>query len=133
MRLLLLLLVMLSFACGPKYKSNETYYPVSETKLKSLLNADNTQAKEIYNESYPIGIKLYDDGRFRYDIPDYHSGEGTWTLMKDGVHLVAKGKYNYDIVMDLRATDETSEQLRLIFQDRYHMKNLRLSYRNVDF
>jgi hypothetical protein len=124
-------LFLILSGCGAKHTSYGEYFPVSDSRLQTLLNKDSSTDIAIYNAEYPISLQLYSDGSFRYEIPDYHSASGKWLKMKDGIHLIAQGKYDYEIVMDIRATDAESKNLNLIFQDRFHLKNLKLAYKGI--
>lgn len=131
MHIVALCSAILSVSCGSKFNSYAEYHPVPDQKIAEIVNESESESVQVYNEDYPISLTFHSDGSFVYNIEDYHQDSGVWTKMKDGIHLKAKGKYDYDIYMDIRSADEAGEKLHLIFQDRFTLKNLELSRREI--
>lgn len=136
MKTILILASLLVFtACGQKPKTK--LYPIKASVLSTYVNEAAIPAspnlsieKTIVNNSYPIEIALYSDGRFYYDLPNLGDGRGTWTLSKGVIKLKAK-RTLFDMEIDVLGTDAEANSLSIQFSDRFGPKTLHMMNVNI--
>lgn len=86
--------------------------------------------KSFVNNSYPIEIALYSDGRFYYDLPNLGDGKGTWKLNGGVIELKAK-RTLFDMYIEVKATDVEAKSLTIQFTDRFGPNTLKMMNNNI--
>jgi hypothetical protein len=132
--ILLLGLIVLS-ACGKG--GNAKLYKVENSALTKFVNQKKISKKpnlsldkSIVNNTYPIEIALYNDGRFYYDLPNLGDGNGTWKL-KDGVIELKAKRTLFDMYIEVQATDVQANSLTIQFTDRFGPNTLKMMNNNI--
>jgi hypothetical protein len=132
--ILLLALIVLS-ACGKG--GNAKLYKVESGALTKFVNQKKISKKpnlsvdkSFVNNSYPIEIALYSDGRFYYDLPNLGDGNGKWKL-KDGVIELRAKRTLFDMLIEVQATDVDANSLTIQFTDRFGPNTLKMMNNNI--
>jgi hypothetical protein len=135
MKIILLLAMVLLISCGQK--GNKKSYPVDKAALSKFVNAKNIPQnpnlsidKSIVNNSYPIEIALYEDGRFYYDLPNLGDGVGTWKHSGGKIELKAK-RTLFDMYIEIHGSDEGANNLMIQFSDRFGPNTLEMMNVNI--
>jgi hypothetical protein len=123
---ILLLILLTIVSCGKggsaklyKIEAGALSKFVNQKKMTSKPNL--SMDKSIVNNSYPIEIALYNDGRFYYDLPNLGDGKGTWKLNKGVIELRAK-RTLFDMYIELQGTDVNANSLTIQFSGLTHSK-----------
>lgn len=131
----ILILCLTLVSCGKQSKTK--VYPVKASALAKFVNQKNlpsnpnlTLDKAIVNNSYPIEIALYKDGRFYYDLPNLGDGHGTWEHTSDRIELRAK-RTLFNMYIEINATDEAVNTLSIQFTDRFGPNHLKMENVNI--
>lgn len=119
-------------SCQPLYKADRNYevYEKDQEFFETLLNKNpqDTAAKDtivLEDQSYPISLQLYKDGRFYYYLKRLGDGWGTWDYKKGYLHLYAERKI-FVMEFEIHALEQNGNALSLEFSDRFGPKFLRL-------
>jgi hypothetical protein len=135
MKTILLLSLVLIGACGKS--SNKKLYRVELAAVAKFVNEKPLPAnpnlsleKSFVNNSYPITIALYEDGRFYYDLPNLGDGNGTWKHSNGKIQLKAK-RTIFNMYIEVSATDEKAESLTIQFSDRFGPNTLKMMNVNL--
>lgn len=122
-------------SCGKG--GNAKLYKVESDSLTKFVNQKSmskkpnlTIDKSIVNNSYPIEIALYNDGKFYYDLPNLGDGKGTWKLNKGVIELKAK-RTLFDMYIEVKATDVEAKSLTIQFTDRFGPNTLKMVNNNI--
>lgn len=133
--IILMTLVLVS-ACGGKGKTK--FVAANEESFAKLVNDKSMPAdpnmtldKSIVNNEYPIQLALYKDGRFYYDLPNLDDGTGTWSYNNGQITLKSKHRL-FDMRIDVRALDESANNLAITFIDRFGPHTLKMAKENIE-
>jgi hypothetical protein len=131
---LLSLFALALSSCRPVHESPRPYavHPQSAAYFQDLINPAQTAGKEsviLHDASYPITLRLYDDGRFQYTLRKLGDGWGKWKYSKaDGYLDLYAERTLFVMQMQIRSIDSTDPAaIALEFSDRFGPKYLRLS------
>ncbi|HYX39503.1 MAG TPA: hypothetical protein VE954_40915 [Oligoflexus sp.] len=126
------LAVLLMVGCQPLYKAERNYevYEKDQEFFQPLLNGstDDVDAKAtvvLEDQSYPIQLQLYQDGRFFYHLKRLGDGWGTWSHKNGFLHLYAERKL-FVMNLEIHSIQQDGNALSLEFSDRFGPKFLRL-------
>lgn len=135
MKIILLTALIILAACGKQ--SGDKLFNVDKAALTKFVNQKPIPSepnlsldKSIVNDSYPIEIALYNDGRFYYDLPNLGDGKGTWKLSGGKIELKAKRSL-FDMYIDVLGTDEAASTLTIQFTDRFGPNTLKMMNVNI--
>ena len=130
--LLAFMAALLGLGCQPLYKANRHYevYEKTEDFFHAVMNADSENVKApstlvLEDQSYPIQLQLYKDGRFYYYLKRLGDGWGTWTYEKGYLSLYAERKL-FVMNFEIHSIEPDGDALSLEFSDRFGPKFLRL-------
>lgn len=126
----LLALYVLANACQPLQKADRPYvvYAQDPEFFKGIVNdADSSEdAITLHDQSYPIDLKLYSDGRFYYFLKRLGDGWGTWKHQDGYIDLYAERKL-FVMQFAIRSLDPNKpEDVALEFSDRFGPKYLKM-------
>lgn len=131
----MLMPLMLLISCGKQEATK--LYKVQDSALTKFVNSKNmpkdpnlTLDKSIVNNSYPIEIALYEDNRFYYNLPNLGDGNGTWKLNNGVIELKAK-RTLFDMFIEVKGSDEATENLAIQFTDRFGPNTLKMMNVNI--
>lgn len=131
----ILLALVILVGCGKG--GDAKLYKVDSGALSKFVNQKSmakkpnlTIDKSIVNNSYPIEIALYNDGRFYYDLPNLGDGKGTWKL-KDGVIELKAKRTIFDMYIEVKGTDLDANSLTIQFTDRFGPNTLKMVNNNI--
>ncbi len=135
MKTLAVLVLILAAGCGKP--SSGKLYKLAPEALPRYVNTKSLPAdpnltldKSIVNNSYPIQLALYQDGRFYYDLPNLGDGTGTWRA--EGGVLVLKAKRTlFDMVLEVKGNDEAGNSVSVQFTDRFGSNTLKMTNLNI--
>jgi hypothetical protein len=134
MKTLLWMSLVFLIGCG---QGKSKLHKIPEPALQNYVNQKSmplhpnlTVDKSITNNSYPIQIALYEDGRFYYDLPNLGDGHGTWKT-SDGVIKLKAKRTLFDMYIEVLANDETGSSLSITFTDRYGPNTLQMMNVNI--
>jgi hypothetical protein len=121
---------LLLLACQPLYKAERNYevYEKDQEFFQPLLNSTAEDVKTsivLEDQSYPIELQLYRDGRFRYNLKRLGDGWGTWSHDKGHLQLYAERKL-FVMNFEIHGIQHDGDALSLEFSDRFGPKFLRL-------
>ncbi len=122
------LVCVLMTACQPLYKAERNYevYEKNPEFFQPLLNDSAEDSKIVLeDQSYPIELQLYKDGRFHYYLKRLGDGWGTWSYNKGYLHLYAERKL-FVMNLEIHGIQQDGDALSLEFSDRFGPKFLRL-------
>lgn len=135
MRIILLLSLAFLVSCGQN--SSRNLYKIPEETLPKFVNMKSLPAdpnltldRSFVNNSYPIQLALYQDGRFYYDLPNLGDGRGTWKFNNGVLELRAK-RTLFDMFIELKANETEAETLSVQFTDRFGPNTLRMTNINI--
>ncbi len=127
-----LLLCLMIAGCQPLYKAERNYevFEKDQEFFQPLLNSasDNVRARStvvLEDQSYPIQLQLYQDGRFYYSLKRLGDGWGTWSHKNGYLHLYAERKL-FVMNFEIHSIEQDGDALSLEFSDRFGPKFLRL-------
>ncbi len=130
------MILILVSACGGKGKTK--FVAAKEENFAKLINDKDmpsdpnlTLDKSIINNSYPIQLALYKDGKFYYDLPTLNDGTGTWTYNNGQITLKSKHRL-FDMRIDVRALDEDAKNIAITFIDRFGPHTLKMDNENIE-
>lgn len=122
-------------SCGQK--GSTKLFKVNSGSLSKFVNEKKMPKspnlsldKSIINNSYPIEIALYEDGRFYYDLPNLGDGHGRWKLNDGVIELKAK-RTLFDMYIEVHGTDEAVNTLTIHFTDRFGPNVLKMDNVNI--
>jgi hypothetical protein len=118
----------LMMACQPLEKAERNYevYEKDAEFFQPLMNdASGEQKIVLEDQSYPIELQLYRDGRFHYHLKRLGDGWGTWSYKKGFLHLYAERKL-FVMNFEIHGIQQDGDALSLEFSDRFGPKFLRL-------
>jgi hypothetical protein len=119
---------LLMMACQPLYKA-ERNYEVHEKDaefFQPLMNDDSGETKIVLeDQTYPIELQLYKDGRFHYYLKRLGDGWGTWSHKNGYLQLYAERKL-FVMNFEIHGIQQDGDALSLEFSDRFGPKFLRL-------
>lgn len=119
---------VLMMACQPLYKAERNYkvYEKDTEFFQPLLNESDDPSKIVLeDQTYPIELQLYKDGRFHYYLKRLGDGWGTWSHEKGYLHLYAERKL-FVMNFEIHGIQQDGDALSLEFSDRFGPKFLRL-------
>ena len=126
------MLCLLFVACQPLYKANRNYevYEKEQDFFQAVMNDHpedvNTKSTIVLeDQSYPIQLQLYKDGRFYYGLKRLGDGWGTWSYSKGYLSLYAERKL-FVMNFEIHGIEQDGNALSLEFSDRFGPKFLRL-------
>lgn len=135
MKIIYFIAIVMLAGCG-KQESKKTY-PLSDQAAQKYVNQmplpadpNSSLQKWIINDSYPIEIALYNDGKFYYDLPNLGDGTGTWQKRKDFIELKAKRSL-FDMYIEIRGSDKDGENVLIQFTDRFGPNTLKMINKNI--
>lgn len=114
--------------CQPLYKADRNYevYEKDPEFFQPLVNQESGDSKIVLeDQTYPIQLELYKDGRFQYHLKKLGAGWGTWSYKKGYLHLYAERKL-FVMNFELHGIQQDGDALSLEFSDRFGPKFLRL-------
>jgi hypothetical protein len=133
--ILILSLLILTISCGKQGRSK--VYPLNDKAITKYVNpmpmpADPnlTLQKSIVNNSYPIQLALYSDGKFYYDLPNLGDGKGTWKKT-DGKILLKAKRTLFDMYIEIHGSDEDAQNVSIQFSDRFGPNTLQMTNLNI--
>lgn len=118
----------LLLGCQPLYKAERSYevYEKDAEFFQPLMNEEAGASKIVLeDQSYPIELQLYKDGRFHYYLKRLGDGWGTWSYKKGYLHLYAERKL-FVMNFEIHGIQQDGDALSLEFSDRFGPKFLRL-------
>lgn len=134
MKIILWMSLVFLIGCG---QGKSKLHKIPELALQNYVNQKSMPAhpnltvdKSITNNSYPIQIALYEDGRFYYDLPNLGDGHGTWKTSDGVIRLNAK-RTLFDMYIEVLANDETGSSLSITFTDRFGPNTLQMMNVNI--
>lgn len=135
MKILLLISLIFLVACGKQGTSK--IHPLKDEAVTKYVNQKSmpsdpnlTLDKSIVNNSYPIQIALYNDGKFFYDLPNLGEGRGTWKK-SDGKILLKAKRTLFDMYIEIYGSDKEAQNVSIQFSDRFGPNTLRMTNLNI--
>jgi len=134
----LILLASLFFAisgCQPEYvKPNPfKWQPRQEQFFQKFINSkdveksmDRQSGIRLVNTEYPLEMKLYKDGNFKYCLDVLGEGEGTWAFKEGQLQLFAE-RTLFVMNIGIHSIDQDTEDLAIDFVDRFGTQFLEVS------
>jgi hypothetical protein len=122
------LVCLLMMGCQPLYKAERNYqvYEKDQEFFQPLMNeADEGSRLVLEDQTYPIELQLYKDGRFHYHLKRLGDGWGTWSYKKGFLHLYAE-RTLFVMNFEIHGIEQDGDALSLEFSDRFGPKFLRL-------
>lgn len=126
----LLALYLMATGCRPIQEADRPYpvYAQDAEFFKPLVNEAESSdtALTLSDQSYPIDLKLYADGRFYYYLKRLGDGWGTWKHRDGYIDLYAERKL-FVMQFAIRSLDpDRPEDVALEFSDRFGPKYLKM-------
>jgi hypothetical protein len=135
MKTILMMALVVLVGCGKKGKDN--LHKITGSTQTQYVNAKSmprdpnlTLDKSFVNNSYPIQIALYNDGKFYYDLPNLGDGHGTWKNAGGVIELRAK-RTLFDMYIEVKANDTEAKSLSIQFTDRFGPNTLKMVNVNI--
>jgi hypothetical protein len=129
------MVILLISGCGKQGKSK--LFRVEENALNKYVNQKQmpqhpnlTLDKAIINNSYPIEIALYKDGRFYYNLANLGDGQGQWKHANGKIELKAK-RTLFNMYIEVHGSDEHAQELSIQFSDRFGPNTLKMVNSNI--
>lgn len=122
------LVCLLMMGCQPLYKAERNYqvYEKDQEFFQPLMNEKDEGSRIVLeDQTYPIELQLYKDGRFHYYLKRLGDGWGTWSYQKGFLQLYAERKL-FVMNFEIHGIEQDGEALSLEFSDRFGPKFLRL-------
>jgi hypothetical protein len=135
MKIILMVSLLAFIGCGKQGSDN--LHKIQSADFTKFVNQNKIPSdpnlsldKSIVNNSYPIQIALYQDGRFYYDLPNLGDGRGTWKNSGGVIELHAK-RTLFDMFIEIKANEKEAKTLSIQFTDRFGPNTLKMSNINI--
>lgn len=121
--------------CQPEYvKPNPfNWQPRQEQFFQKFVNStdiektmDRENGIRLINTEYPIEMKLFKDGKFKYHLDVLGEGEGDWAFKEGQLQLYAE-RTLFVMNIGIHSIDQDNDDLAIDFVDRFGTQFIEVS------